>query len=75
MYSVGRRIKQSTGAIMDNTMRGAAGAALTSSEQSAVQNSARATGKLKLMLVWLAVALPLIWGVIKTLEDGIDIVP
>ncbi|HEY2779158.1 MAG TPA: hypothetical protein VGI90_00170 [Steroidobacteraceae bacterium] len=59
---------------MDNTMRGAPEAALTPGEQSAVQNS-QGTGKLKLLLVWLAVALPLIWGVIKTLEDGIDIMP
>ncbi|HEX3602884.1 MAG TPA: hypothetical protein VHU43_02250 [Steroidobacteraceae bacterium] len=59
---------------MDNTMRGAAEAALTPGNQSAVQNHAQATSKLKLLLVWLAVALPLIWGVIKTLEDGSDLV-
>jgi hypothetical protein len=59
---------------MDNTMREAAGA-LTSSEQSAVQNAAPATSKLKLLFVWLAVALPMIWGAIKTLEDGIEIMP
>jgi hypothetical protein len=56
-------------------MRSAAGTALSQSDQSAVQNIAHTTGKLKLLLVWLAVALPMIWGVIKTLEDGIDIMP
>lgn len=60
---------------MDNTIRDAAGAALASSDQSAVQNAAPATSRLKLLLVWLAVALPMIWGVIKTLEDGMEIMP
>ena len=61
---------------MDNTMRGDAGASLSPGKQSAVQNTAHVTSKLKLLLVWLAVGLPMIWGVIKTLEDGVvDLMP
>jgi hypothetical protein len=56
---------------MDNTMRGEAAASLSPGKESAVQNTAPATGKLKLLLIWLAVGLPIIWGVIKTLEDGV----
>lgn len=37
--------------------------------QAAVRNSTLAS-KLKLAASWLAVGLPLLWGVIKTLEDG-----
>ena len=59
---------------MDNTMRGDA-ASLSPAKQSAVQNAAYATGKLKLLLIWLAVGLPLIWGIIKALEDGVDLMP
>ncbi|HTD75007.1 MAG TPA: hypothetical protein VK652_15885 [Steroidobacteraceae bacterium] len=41
-----------------------------------MQNTAHDTGKLKLLLVWLAVGLPLIWGIIKTLQDGVvDLTP
>lgn len=67
---------------MDNTMRGDAGASLSPGKdlslgkESAVQNTAHDTSKLKLLLVWLAVGLPLIWGIIKTLEDGVvDLMP
>ena len=60
---------------MDNTMRGGGGASLSPGTQSAVQNNAHSTSKLKLLLVWLAVVLPLIWGVIKTLQDGSDLMP
>jgi hypothetical protein len=63
------------GAIMDNTMRGDAGASLSPGKESAVQNSPHDTSKLKLLLVWLAVGLPMIWGVIRTLEDGVDLMP
>jgi hypothetical protein len=51
---------------MENTLDGAAGARL--SEQSAVQN-AKGTGSLKLVLVWLAVGIPMLWGMMKALED------
>lgn len=60
---------------MDNTMRGAAGASVTPGKESAVQNTAHGTSKLKLLLVWLAVLLPMIWGVIKALQDGVDLMP
>lgn len=60
---------------MDNTMRGGAGASLSPGKESAVQNTAHATSKLKLLLIWLAVGLPMIWGIIKTLQDGVDLMP
>jgi len=40
-----------------------------SRDQSAVRNSTFAS-KLKLAALWLAVGLPLVWGVMKTLEEG-----
>jgi hypothetical protein len=52
---------------MDNTMSSVDTA--FSHEQSAVQNSATSTSKIKLILVWLAVGLPLLWGSMKALED------
>lgn len=52
---------------MENTLKGAAGAAL--SDQSAVQNDASATSALKLVLVWLAVSIPMLWGIMKALEE------
>jgi len=56
-------------------MRGDAGASLSPGKESAVQNTPHDTSNLKLLLVWLAVGLPLIWGVIKTLQDGIELTP
>jgi hypothetical protein len=53
---------------MENAMSGDEGAAL-SEDQSAVQNSATFASKFKLVLVWLAVGLPLLWGAMKALED------
>lgn len=52
---------------MENTMS-SVGAAL-SQEQSAVQNGPAATSKITLVLVWLAVAVPLLWGAMKALQD------
>jgi hypothetical protein len=52
---------------MENTLDGAAGAHL--SEQSAVQNAKGAGSTLKLVLVWLAVSIPMLWGMMKALED------
>ena len=51
---------------MENTLDGAAGA--HSSDESAVQN-AKGAGLLKLVLVWLAVGIPMLWGMMKALED------
>jgi hypothetical protein len=53
---------------MENSITGTSDEAL-SRDRSAVRNSTFA-GKLKLAALWLAVGLPLLWGVIKTLEDG-----
>jgi hypothetical protein len=53
---------------MENTISGGESAAL-SEDRSAVQNSAGAASKFKLVLVWLAVGLPLLWGAMKALED------
>ena len=51
---------------MENTLEGAAGASL--SDQPAVQNAKR-DSSLKLLLVWLAVSVPMLWGMMKALED------
>lgn len=51
---------------MENTLDGAAGAQL--SDQSAVQNASGAES-FKLVLVWLAVSVPMLWGMMKALED------
>jgi len=51
---------------MENTLNGTAG---TLSEQSAVQNTRSAASTLKLVLVWLAVGIPMLWGMMKALED------
>jgi hypothetical protein len=52
---------------MENTLEGAADASVT--EQSAVQNTKSAASTLKLVLVWLAVSIPMLWGIMKALED------
>jgi hypothetical protein len=52
---------------MENTLDGAAGAHL--SDESAVQNAKSAGSILKLVLVWLAVGIPMLWGMIKALEE------
>ena len=53
---------------MENIVDGAAGASF--SDQSAVQNSKSATTRFKLVLVWLAVGIPMLWGMMKAL-DGV----
>ena len=53
---------------MENTLGGAAGAHL--SDESAVQNAKGAGSTLKLVLVWLAVGIPMLWGMMKALEDA-----
>jgi hypothetical protein len=52
---------------MENTLEGAADASVT--EQSAVQNTKSAASTLKLVMVWLAVSIPMLWGIMKALED------
>jgi hypothetical protein len=51
---------------MENTLDGAAGAP---SSESAVQNAESAASTLKLVLIWLAVGIPMLWGMMKALED------
>jgi hypothetical protein len=49
---------------MENTLHSTA-----SSAQSALQNAQGAASTLKLVLVWLAVGIPMLWGMMKALED------
>jgi hypothetical protein len=58
---------------MENTLQGAAGASLA--EQSAVQNTKSAASTLKLVLIWLAVSIPMLWGIMKALENVQTIFP
>jgi hypothetical protein len=58
---------------MENTLDGAAGAGLH--EESAVQNAKGAASTLKLVLVWLAVSIPMLWGVMKALENVQTVFP
>jgi hypothetical protein len=51
---------------MGNTLDGAADVALH--EKSAVRNS-KGGAALKLVLIWLAVGIPMLWGMMKALED------
>jgi hypothetical protein len=60
-----RQIGSQTGDIMEDTITGTAEESRALGERSAVQN----TSTLKLVLLWLAVGLPLLWGVMKALED------
>jgi hypothetical protein len=52
---------------MENTLDSAAGASL--SGQSAVQSARSAASTLKLVLVWLTVSIPMLWGMMKALGD------
>ncbi len=52
---------------MENTLNGGAGAAL--SGQSAVRNSTSVATTIKLVLLWLAVGIPMLWGILNALED------
>jgi hypothetical protein len=57
---------------MENTLDGAAGASLN--EQSAVQN-VKGAASLRLVLVWLAVSIPMLWGIVKALENVQTVFP
>jgi hypothetical protein len=65
MYSVVKA--DQPGGIMENTLEGAAGASLNG--EPAVQNAASTASTLKLVLLWVAVGVPMIWGIMKALED------
>ena len=58
---------------MENTLEHAADA--SSAEQSAVQNVKSAAANFKLVLVWLAVGIPMLWGMMKALEDVGNLFP
>jgi hypothetical protein len=60
---------------MESTLHGTAGESLSQGERSAVQNTSSAATTIKLLLLWLAVGLPLLWGVVKQLEDVRNILP
>jgi hypothetical protein len=51
---------------MENAMSGMAARTQTESQRTARQQSGSVV---KLWLLWLAVGLPLLWGVMKALED------
>ncbi|HMH29131.1 MAG TPA: hypothetical protein VK580_11135 [Steroidobacteraceae bacterium] len=57
---------------MENTLQGTAGPPLA--EQSAVQNTQSAAA-VKLILVWLAVSIPMLWGIMRALENVQTIFP
>ena len=59
---------------MENTITGDADVSRPQVQRSAVQN-ASSTSTLKLVLLWLAVGLPLFWGVMKALEDVGNLFP
>jgi hypothetical protein len=67
------RISSQSGDIMENTITGA-GVSRPQGERSAVQN-ASSTSTLKLVLLWLVVGLPLLWGAMKALEDVGNLFP
>jgi len=58
---------------MENTPNDVAGAAVN--EQSAVQNAEGAASLLKLVLLWLAVSIPMLWGIMKAFQDGQAVFP
>jgi hypothetical protein len=67
------RMGTQSGDIMENTID-AADESPSRGGRSAVQN-AGSTNALKLGLLWLVVGLPLLWGVMKALEDVGNLFP
>jgi ABC-type sulfate transport system permease subunit len=57
-----------------NTFDARDGQALDTVQESAVQNTgSSAAEKLALILIWLAVSVPLIWGVMKAWDEAKNI--
>jgi hypothetical protein len=56
---------------MENTMDNAA----RGDERSAMQNAKGAGSTLKLVLLWLAVCIPMLWGVMKVLQEPGNLLP
>jgi hypothetical protein len=71
VLGMNQRIGSQPGDIMENTITGTAEGSRSRGERSAVQNTS--LGTLKLLLLWLAVGLPLLWGVMKALEDAANL--
>ena len=59
---------------MENTITGA-DVSRPQGERSAVQNAGTSTSTLKLVLLWIVIGLPLLWGVMKALEDVGNLFP
>jgi hypothetical protein len=68
------RISSQSGDIMENTITGA-DVSRPQGGRSAVQNAGTSTSTLKLVLLWLVIGLPLLWGVMKALEDVGNLFP
>ncbi len=58
---------------MENTLGGAARG--SEDEQSAVQNVNSGAFMFKLVVLWLAVGIPLLWGAIKALQEPGNLMP
>jgi hypothetical protein len=58
---------------MENTLNGATAA--PANEQSAVQNTKGAGSTLMLVLLWLAVSIPMLWGIVKAFDDVQAVLP
>jgi hypothetical protein len=58
---------------MENTLGGAARGSVA--EQSAVQNAKGGASTSKLVLLWLAVGIPMLWGVMKVLQEPGNLMP
>ena len=58
---------------MENTLDGAARGSIP--KQSAVQNVKGGASIFKLVLLWLAVGIPLLWGVMKALQEPGNLMP
>jgi hypothetical protein len=55
---------------MENTISRSAGRIALDANESALRNTGRSTSKqLKLVLLWLAVLVPLVWGAMDAVRD------
>jgi hypothetical protein len=55
---------------MENTISRSAGRIALDANESALRNTGRSTSKqLKLLLLWLAVLVPLVWGAMDAVRD------
>jgi hypothetical protein len=59
--------------MMENTLDGAARG--SEDEQSALQNTHGGAFMFKLVMLWLAVGIPLLWGAIKALQEPGNLLP